>query len=64
MSAADAERRPSAPNAGNRLDAGDAVSAPKARQGVTHHNVRVVLAVSLGLTVLALVFAYFAFFGG
>jgi hypothetical protein len=36
----------------------------EARGGVTHHNVRVVLAVSLTLAVLAMGIAYLAFFAG
>lgn len=34
----------------------------EARGGVTHHNVRVVLAVSLGLIVLVFLLVYLAFF--
>ena len=33
-----------------------------ARQGVTHHNVRYVLMISLGVAIVALVLAYFVFF--
>ena len=36
----------------------------EARQGITHQNVRVVLAVSLGVAVVAMVVVYVAFFGG
>ncbi len=36
----------------------------EARGGVTHHNVRVVLAVGLAGAVAVLVIAYIAFFGG
>ena len=34
----------------------------EARQGATHHNVRFVLAISLGVAIIAMAIIYFAFF--
>ena len=34
----------------------------EARQGATHHNVRLVLAISLGVSIVAMAIVYFAFF--
>lgn len=36
----------------------------EARQGVTHHNVRFMLAIGLGVAVLVLAVVYVAFFSG
>jgi hypothetical protein len=57
-------KRPASPDYDVEVDAGDKVSMPEnnARQGVTHHNVRYVLFISLGVAVIALILAYFIFF--
>ena len=59
-------KRPLSPDYGTEVDVGDEVDIPttNARQAVTDHNVRYVLAVSLGVTVLVLIVAYFTFFAG
>ncbi|HET7715895.1 MAG TPA: hypothetical protein VFK86_09725 [Bauldia sp.] len=59
-------KRPASPDYETEVDTADEVDipTPNARQAVTHHNVRYVLAVSLGVAVLALIVAYFAFFAG
>jgi uncharacterized membrane protein SpoIIM required for sporulation len=53
----DARQRPSPP-------AGQApvLEPTEARQGITHHNVRIVLAVSVGVLVIAYVIIYLLFF--
>ena len=57
-------KRPASPDYGTEVDVGEKVNvpAPNARQGVTQHNVRTVLVVSLGVTIIVLAVAYFAFF--
>jgi len=40
------------------------VSTPDARQGITGHNVRYVLAVSLGVAAFILAVVYYFFFAG
>jgi hypothetical protein len=57
-------KRPLSPDYGTEVDVGDKVSVPtpNARQAVVHHNVRYVLAVSLGVTIVVLLIAYFGFF--
>lgn len=59
-------KRPPNPDYGTEVDVGEEVYIPdtNARQAVTHHNVRYVLAISLGVAVIVLFFAYFAFFAG
>ena len=44
-------KRPLSPDYGTEVDVGDEVDIPEtnARQAVTHHNVRYVLAISLGV---------------
>jgi hypothetical protein len=41
----------------------DAVPAPRARQGVTGHNVRYVLGFGLAAVIVAFVIVYLIFFG-
>ena len=43
-------KRPPSPDYGTEVDVGEKVSVPtpNVRQGVAHHNVRYVLAISLG----------------
>ena len=59
-------KRPVSPDYGTEVDIGDEVDIPttNARQAVTDHNVRYVLAITLGVAVLALIIAYFMFFPG
>jgi hypothetical protein len=59
-------KRPASPDYGTEVDVGKKVAIPaaNARQGVTRHNVRYVLAVSLSVAIAVLVVAYFAFFAG
>lgn len=59
-------KRPSSPDYGTEVDVGEKVNipTPNARQGVTNHNVRTVLAVSLGVAIAVLAVAYLAFFAG
>lgn len=59
-------KRPASPDYGTEVDVDEEVDipTPNARQAVTHQNVRYVLAVSLGVTVLMLIVAYLAFFAG
>jgi hypothetical protein len=57
-------KRPLSPDYGTEVDVGEEVDIPEtnARQAVTHHNVRYVLAISLGVVVVLMVVAYFGFF--
>ena len=57
-------KRPASPDYGTEVDADEKVNVPtpNARQDVTQHNVRTVLAVSLGVAIIVLAVAYFAFF--
>lgn len=59
-------KRPANPDYGTEVDVGKEVYMPdtNARQAVTHHNVRYVLAISLSVAIAVLVIAYFAFFDG
>jgi hypothetical protein len=57
-------KRPLSPDYGTEVDVGRKVDIPEtnARQAVVHHNVRYVLAISLGVVVVLMVVAYFGFF--
>ena len=57
-------KRPLSPDYGTEVDVGDNVDIPEtnARQGVKHHNVRYVLAISLGVVIVLMVVAYLGFF--
>lgn len=57
-------KRPLSPDYETEIDSGQEVDIPptNARQAVTQHNVRYVLAISLGVAIVVLVIAYFAFF--
>ena len=57
-------KRPSSPDYEPEVKSGQKVDipTPNARQGVTEHNVRYVLAISLGVAIVALVAAYLIFF--
>jgi len=57
-------KRPSSPDYDTEVDVGEAVNLPEnnARQGVAQHHVRYVLAISLGVVVIAMAIAYFVFF--
>jgi uncharacterized membrane protein SpoIIM required for sporulation len=57
-------KRPANPDYGPEIEQGEKVKLPEtnARQGVTHHNVRYVLAISLGVVIIGMVLAYFVFF--
>ena len=59
-------KRPLSDDYGTEVDSGDQVDipTPNARQAVTNHNVRYVLGINLGIAILALVIAYFAFVPG
>lgn len=59
-------KRPKSPDYGTQVEVGEKVSvpAPNARQGVTKHNVRYILAISLGVAIVVLVLAYLVFFAG
>lgn len=57
-------KRPPSPDYGTEVDVGEKVSVPtpNVRQGVAHHNVRYVLAISLGVVIVLMVVAYLGFF--
>lgn len=59
-------KRPKSPDYGTEVDVDEKVSvpAPNARQGVTHHNVRYILAISLVVVIIGFALAYLAFFAG
>jgi hypothetical protein len=55
---------PPSPDYGAEVKQGEQVTepTPNARQGVTHHNVRYVLAISLSGVVVLFALIYFVFF--
>jgi hypothetical protein len=57
-------KRPLSPDYGTEIDVGENVDIPEnnARQAVAHHNVRTVLAISLGVVIVLMVVAYLGFF--
>jgi hypothetical protein len=57
-------KTPPSPDYGSEIDAGDEVvtPAPNARAGVTGHNVRYVLAISLAGVVVLFALLYLIFF--
>ena len=59
-------KRPSSPDYEPEVKSGTKVDipTPNARQGVTEHKVRYVLAISLGIAIVVLAGAYLLFFAG